>query len=633
LKTEQVKEGHVILRVKYYDAKDNPLRLKGHKHDTFYTGGEKFNEWHQVAFLIRPPHWSSQAYSKPAQAEKLRLSISLDNSSGNLWLDDIALIEISQTEYDRFDPNQHYISPQIQTTKATNAQPITFSKNAHHKGNVQQDKITGVWWLTNNKHAFWSIGVNKGTNDKLFSATQLSPSQYKKQSQYRAWHELNFNQGIRKKKASGKLSSTHNHIHWLNFSSEAEINIQPDKWVLKDRNNQLIAGEGHYFPDVFSPIWQKHAKHEAESLLDNDAWLLSGQQVLGYWTDNEWAYGDIMDYFWGETSKKAFIDWLQGHNDLPSVDLTFAEQKLKINLNVPEGFELASPYTDVKLLSQAWSSQYHQYQYTSFEDILNIDMPYIRGHDDPLIRDFQAFARLIYKIYVDTVIDNIRRVESDYITRTGRGSHRLIFSNRFAMERPSGLQDLRRNMDLFSRFDVISVNLYPDYNQGRTYYPKALLKQLQSTFYEPTGRPIYISEFGIAAEDADNCNEHPCLRVERWRNRTVADQKQRGIGYKNIVSTLANLPYIVGANWFKWSNGYGTPIGSDIRNSGLVDDNDQYYKHFTDSVRKVNDKLQNIYRQETFNLTDINWEAVELNICPPLEALKKTSGVRADEHH
>ena len=127
-----------------------------------------------------------------------------------------------------------------------------------------------------------------------------------------------------------------------------------------------------------------------------------------------------MIFFWGDTAKLAFVDWLQGQNDLPRVDAAFAKYGSNINLNVPSGFEISKPYASITALNTAWSSGYHHYRYKSFDDIYEDDRPYIRAYDDPVIPDFYAFERVIYKIYVDTVIDNIRRVESDFYPKYRR---------------------------------------------------------------------------------------------------------------------------------------------------------------------------------------------------------------------
>jgi hypothetical protein len=614
IKTKNVAAGHVLFRLKYFDGDGNPLTLSGHGVDTYFTGGPHTSAWTRAAFLLDLPHWDSPPYPAPARAEKITLNFSLDNSPGTLWVDDVSLVEITEAEYEQYSPNNRYVPPTIIMA----SQPVTLPSVPHWGITVQQQPDSGVWWLAGPEGtAFWATGIDAKSNDKLEAVTGLSKSDYTKEAQYRAMHDLNFNQGGRNKEPSGQYDSTQNFIYWLNFSTEPNIDADPLEWTLKDRDGVMMADYGHYFPDVFSPIWQENAVIEAELLLEDDGWVLESDHVLGYWTDNEWAYGDLYDFFWGDVAQLAFVDWLQGKNSLPGVDAVFAATGSNINLNVPAGFEITTPYAAPAELNKAWSSTWHRYNYSAFADIYRRDKPYIRAHNDPLAADFYAFERVIYKIYVDTIIDNIRRVESDFIAQTNRGQHHLIFSNRFDLDRPAAIEALQRHMDIFSRFDVIALNWYPANNQHTTFHAREFMDTIRSTFYDTTGKPLFIAEFGVAAEDADDFSGAPPLIVSRWRGKTVPHQYQRGWAYNNMVSTWANLPYVVGARWYKWSNGYGNLERNDPRNSGAVDDNDNYYAPLTNNMRSLNQQINAIDRSGNFSLDDINWSGVALNLCQP----------------
>lgn len=611
VKTAQVGFGQALFRIKYYDENGQQLSIKGLREETFYTGGPQTEEWTRVAFFLDPPHWNSPPYPSPARAYKIRVNFSLDNSPGKLWVDDVSLVAISKEEYEQFLPGNRYRPPAIKQAAA----PETFPSVEGWGATIQKNPSTGVWWIVGrDKTAFWATGSQVDSNDKLLSATGLSSSAYKKEAQYRAKTDLNFNQGWRDKSGSGQYSTTRRYINWLNFSSEPTISASPDQWVLKDREGSLIAGYGHYFPDVFSPIWQEHANREANTLLDDGGWKLSSEDIIGYWTDNEWAYGDLHDFFWGDTCRLAFVDWIQGKNDLPSVNAKFQAYGSSIRLKVPAGVSIAAPYTSVADLNRAWSSGYHTYNYGSFNDITATDKPYIRAHDDPVRHDLYAFERVVYTIYVNTIIDNIRNVESAFMESNSQGVHQPIFSNRFHLTSPAAMAALQRNMDIFSRFDVIAVNWYPR-NQTKTYNSLEWMEIVKATFHDTTGRPLYISEFGMAAEDADDYSSQPYMTIARWREMTVKNQFQRGWAYENFISTWINLPYILGANWYKWSNGYGNPAGSDVRNCGIVNDNDKYYSQFANTIRSVNKQVNSVERQDSLTINDIDWANIAPWIC------------------
>ena len=612
IKTIGVEAGHVNFSVNYYNQLGFPLKKWWNASDLFDDEGGADSTWRQVAFVVTPPHKKTDTGSEELLPHKFSLSVSLDRSPGSLLVDDISFVPISDEEYRSLNPVYRYAPPQINTAISEKYNSGQTNKE------FELRNVSGVWWLVAPDHTFlWSRGATPSTNHLLLASTGLKQKEYLKQVEFQAARDLGFNQRWRKKDKSGLYGSLQNDIAWLNFSSEADITVAPDIWVAKNKNNELIARAGHYFPDVFSPVWQKYATDIANTLQEDDGWIIENKQTIGYWTDNEWAYGDLFDFIWGDASKLAFVDWLQGKDDLPTLQQFFENHGYSGELHVPKGFELPHPYSNIQDLNKAWSSGYHTYQYHTFHDIGQSDRPYIRGHDDPVRVELFAFERVIYKIYVDTVVDNIRRAEREFSAKTGISRNHLIFSNRFLVETASALSALERNMDIFSRFDVIAVNLYPYFNQLSSFYPYWLLKKVKETFYDTTGRPLYISEFGLAAEQANSCKQTPCMTVARWRPNTVKYQFERGWAYHNIMATFANLPFIVGANWFKWANGYGVPPGSDIRNSGLVDDTNHYYADFTDMVRSTNRQISTINRSENFVLEDIDWSSTRIHLCEP----------------
>ena len=611
LKTTDIEPGHIMFRVKYYDRSGRPLQEQGHRWDTYYFGDTPTPDWQQALFLVEPPAPDRVNNAGHDPAHRFSLAISLDHSPGSVLVDDISLIALTAEEYEQFRPVNLYRAPEIVPVADKVTIPPSESQDTRLFNN------SGTWWLVDpEQNVFWPRGATISTNDLLLEVSGETRNGYLKQAAYRSGKDLNFNQGIRIKETKGNGYSTLvKNIVWLNFSSEADINSNPEHWVAKDRDGHLIADKGHYFADVFSPTWQEYSKALADSLLKDDGWAIDSTETIGYWTDNEWAYGDLHDFIWGDSSKLAFIDWLRGKNDLPSVRRLFEAEGSAITLSIPKGFEHEKPYTDIESVNKAWSSAYHRYRFSSFTDIIKQDQPLVRAHDDPVAQDLYKFERLIYKIYVDTVVDNIRRVERIFSIKSGTKRKHLIFSNRFSVEKVSALSRLKRNMDLFERFDVIAVNIYPVFNQLGAYYPFWLLSEIRSTFHDTTGRPLYIAEFGLAAEDANDCRQKPCMAVRRWRPNTVSFQHERGWTYNNIMATFANLPYVVGANWFKWANGYGIPQGSDIRNSGVVDDFDHYYSDFTDNVRSTNHQIDVMKRSNQFSLQDIDWSATRLRTC------------------
>ena len=97
------------------------------------------------------------------------------------------------------------------------------------------------------------------------------------------------------------------------------------------------------------------------------------------------------------------------------------------------------------------------------------------------------------------------------------------------------------------------------------------------------------------------------MPVRRWRPRTFDTDKQRGESYKKMVYTYYKLPFIVGAHWFKWSNGYGygNKIMQDPRSCGLVDDFNKPYKNIVESIKETHKKINEAGRDGKFKIDNL----------------------------
>ena len=572
-RTEGVGDGEVLVRIKYLDSSDAEI----------YSGTTGIDasdgEWSPLDMYLHPPDESS-----PAVAVKARAQIYLDHSPGTLWIDDVGVYELHPNEVPAVYPFGRFRAPPIET----NGPVLNFGTGVVSVGKGPD----GAWWMVSTNGApFYLSSTGTGVSENetltnyLFAARGMTWNQYTDEAKVRAGSDLHFNAGYR----TETNVSTRLGVQWLNFSTESDLS--GTDWVMKDAQGDTFGDSGHYFPDPFDPVWRQNATNEAKEI---EAWFVEKADVLGYWTDNEWAYGAMSDHFWSDHCKTALVAWLQG------------------NLDVPEGFEHPQPYTDIAQVNAAWSSPYHTYTYGSFSDIHGSDKPRVRTFDDPVATDLHRFERVVYKTYADTVINAVREREQELIAQLvdagSTGYHHMVMSCRIGWDGP-GFEDmeLRRNMDLLSGFDVIAVNAYPSYLNASDHPPRSWLEAMKKTLHDTTGRPVLVSEFGIAARDSG-------VQVGRWHDRTVNTQDERGRGYRNLCATWGNLPWMVGHRWFKWANGYGVPEGSDPRNCGLVDDSDQYYSDLTNWIVRTNIELDRIRRRGSFTLDEIDWRDIPLPV-------------------
>jgi hypothetical protein len=238
-------------------------------------------------------------------------------------------------------------------------------------------------------------------------------------------------------------------------------------------------------------------------------------------------------------------------------------------------------------LNQEWSQSGKKYRYRNFEQI-GKDIPDV----DPSAEAEQAlleFVRHLMKTYIDFTVDIIHKYDPDH----------LIISNRFALgNKTRGVERIGHYVDLFSRYDIVCTNLYAQ--SGGSYAPDqmALLQYL----YEETGRPLLIGEWSFHANESH-------IPLDRWGGKIVATMKERGEAYDRTMLSWSHLPYMVGAHFYKWCNGYG-PVGRYRgRNAGIVDDHNQAYQPFVDMVTRTNYQVLHAKRNTSGHVEDFTYTA------------------------
>jgi hypothetical protein len=523
-------------------------------------------EWTEVRMLLAPPSYGA---ASPRTAASLKVSLELDNSGGSAWFDDLALVALTPQEATLARPVGHFEPPPIVAGTPPKLDPSAFYR-------VQQ--VDGVWWLVApDGQAFWRTGVNDIDIDASENpchyqwaiATYGSADAYRKQARVAA-AQLGF---------SGDVGSpVQARMKWLNFSDNARVT--PARLGLQGPDGQPYEGDaGELFGDPFNPEWRANVEAYLDKTISHSD--VSDPQLAGYFTDNELRFDRIYDYIWSPAASTEFVT-----NFLPS------------------------RYKDIAALNAAWSSRYHTYQYGDFAEMKGDDKPVIRALDDPVAADLHAFARRVVQEYIQFTTQAIRQ----------RDPNHLVVSNRFAAASmpDAASADLGELLDLFKAYDIIAVNLSPHRTGSGDHYLQPNLAVLRDLFYAKTGRPVMITEFSVGALDS---GINPVLR---WRTRTLATQAERGAFYRNAVAVLANLPFTIGASWYKWDNSYYRANGKehacpsafddsdapdwDARNSGIVDDHDRPYPALRDAIRTTNDQVRQIERSAGFDLNAIAWD-------------------------
>jgi hypothetical protein len=133
--------------------------------------------------------------------------------------------------------------------------------------------------------------------------------------------------------------------------------------------------------------------------------------------------------------------------------------------------------------------------------------------------------------------------------------------------------------------DAMSSNLNANWNDGT--FARCYL----DTLHALTGKPIFVSEFYMAAtaNRSGNRNNHGVFPV-------VSTQRERATALRTTLESLAQLPFVVGAEWFQYFDHprHGREDGENY-NFGLVDIFDRPYEEVTSAFARVSltgEKLQ-----------------------------------------
>ena len=111
--------------------------------------------------------------------------------------------------------------------------------------------------------------------------------------------------------------------------------------------------------------------------------------------------------------------------------------------------------------------------------------------------------------------------------------------------------------------------------------------------YEASGhQPIILSEYSFHSLDGRSGNRNVVGFAAQ-----VMDQQARADAYRMFTTGLARVPYVIGADWFQWSDEppSGRLMDGEDVNFGMVDVDDRPYEQLADTVREVSGKLNGLH--------------------------------------
>ena len=528
----------VMVRLNFNRHSSKPLRY----HKNISTS----EEWTQIYWLID---------TLPPDAYETDIAFFLwISTKGKMIIDDVEFKAADWRDIQHFDDWRTLPEPELMVeTNDRTFEPTGFF-NVKKKGER--------WWLVDPEgDPTWAIATmgeipGESGNGNLFLAEWFRDNYDGNRMQYarmqydllESWG-LNSFAGWTVDEYSQLTEERYNNgLEWFPLYRVLNFSIMgADKnYYAKNSTGEAKGVYDHSFPDPFNPEWKKDARDRALEQIEKykgEPWF------AGWFMDNEIDYGSLYDYIWGDYSAGEFIQYLE------------------------------NKYLDIVLLNESWSSDFGNYDYSSFTDIL-LDKPSPVEWDDPLYPDFVAFERIMVEEYINYTHQMVKEMDPDH----------LIISNRLNLD-PMG--SLYRTIDLWSLYDIICVNIYPEnlflgFSKGEL--------EIFDWINAKTGKPILIGEWSIPARDSElyEFGEDPLNRPLDWSwPQVLKDQGERAKAYRTCMMQLASKPYIVGAAWFKVLD-----VNSSTRraNRGLIDDSHQPYSTFIEVFETTNREIKDIMK-------------------------------------
>jgi hypothetical protein len=297
---------------------------------------------------------------------------------------------------------------------------------------------------------------------------------------------------------------------------------------------------GSYNSRIYSPDWPKLAEEAIKSQVEL---LRDNRNLVGYFIDNELDWGD------GGAGPAIYFNYL------PPDDPNRREvmNVIRSVWSTPESFA-----KDWKISIKSWS-----------------DLDKLETLPHP---DTGAYGRL-FSAWLSQLAEDYFRVTCTAIHKYD--NNHLILGVRFRGYAPLEVVRASRNYT-----DAQSINYYV--GDGRLDYDMFRMMTGES------GQPVMIGEYSFHALDGRSGNRNTVGFAAQ-----VLDQQARADGYRLFTSRLARVPWVVGADWFQWSDEppSGRSVDGEDANFGVVDVDDRPYQQLITAIQETTPTLNPLHQQ------------------------------------
>lgn len=269
--------------------------------------------------------------------------------------------------------------------------------------------------------------------------------------------------------------------------------------------------------------------------------LRNNKNLVGYYTDNELDWSD------------ATIGPSQYFDGLPVGD----PNRKQVIETIQNLWPTLADY------NKAWGGQLK-----SWGD-LEKQSKLLRDPDEAYAKLFDAWLDKAATYYFKTTSELIHKHDPNH----------LILGVRFAGFAPRAVVRASKNF-----IDAQSINYY---------VADGLLDpDMFNMIHEESGEPVILTEYGFHALDGRSGN-----RNTFGFQAQVPDQEARAEAYGLFTTRLARTPYVIGADWFQWSDEPASGRSSDGEdvNFGIVDVDDKPYEQLINAVKETTPKLNPLH--------------------------------------
>ncbi|MGQ9487837.1 MAG: beta-galactosidase [Armatimonadota bacterium] len=422
------------------------------------------------------------------------------------------------------------------------------AKRMHGTGFFRVEQVDGVWWFIDPEgHLFFALGTDHASYyvhwcEKLGYAP-YHENMKRKHGSEETWAK----ETLQRLKAWNFNILAANHSSFMRYQGLPYIEQilgMGQGFAADDDLVKQIYWTG--FPNVFSPRWEQWCDwiaYQRCAPLRDDPWL------IGYFLDNE------LEWF-----GKDYKQW------------GLAIEALKRPPNHPARVALADLLKrryngDVDRFNRAWNVRIRD-----FGQIATDEQPPTIGTEQAQ-QDGIEFTRLAAEHYFKVCAEAIRRHDPNH----------LILGCRFGGEAPPIL-------DIAGKYcDVISINTYPriDLQAKRVLDWEERLRE----YHRQSKRPLMITEWSFPAMDSGLPNKHGAgMRVDT--------QQQRAECFRIFQSTLFQLPFMVGSDFFMWADEPALGVSSTFpedSNYGLVNEQGEPYRELVQTATALQAKVYEMH--------------------------------------